>query len=513
MKLSRLILLVILIKAAPYCYAQPFYFNERYDVNGRADGSGSIIEVQNGYLDFIFTDDFTDYGNKIGLLKLNKQGVTNFVKIWKNDTVQFVTSARIKLAADSSILLCGQALDTITNLNYGFIFKLDKLLDSIWCKFYRFDETGSQTLFDGFQNILPFEDGSMVLMGTEYKGTPNGTDHDMILYRLDLNGEIIWKKKYPSFYSESPFSIGFDPLDSSLYVMGEKGKYSTAPINDRVDNLFYKIDKNGDVITTKTFNGGNNEVNAYAILNQNGEYDFMYLGFDTTWNNNYVYYSPAFGRLDENGDTLFTRRLTNEKYWSGIWGFKQVASGGYVGLVSSVRDSSFVSIITGNLYRVNQDGELLWERKYWHKNNRYAQNYVSDIITTSDGGFAICGYISYPLDTGTQDAWVIKLDSVGCPYPNCPPPGTGVVDISSLIDGSNLWLYPNPTSEMFSVYYLGENKETELILSNSFGQQVKREVFFGNTITIQTSDLPKGVYLVSILEEGILKTTKKLVLD
>jgi hypothetical protein len=75
-----------------------------------------------------------------------------------------------------------------------------------------------------------------------------------------------------------------------------------------------------------------------------------------------------------------------------------------------------------------------------------------DIKSTYDNGLISCGYI-YPLppDTGRQDIWLLKLDSVGCDTPGCDPTVGIKGSHIKFIEPANIQIFPNPASDQIHV--------------------------------------------------------------
>jgi hypothetical protein len=77
-------------------------------------------------------------------------------------------------------------------------------------------------------------------------------------------------------------------------------------------------------------------------------------------------------------------------------------------------------------------------------------------------------------------------------------------------------VYPNPASEQVSIaYYLNNNVNTASIeIINSIGQVVSTTMLNGSTGTIQinTSEFAKGIYMITLFEDGIKTRQEKLVI-
>jgi len=109
------------------------------------------------------------------------------------------------------------------------------------------------------------------------------------------------------------------------------------------------------------------------------------------------------------------------------------------------------STTLGNLLRTADNGDSLWMRNYYYVDSLLTdgEGVLYDVITTLDGGFIACGTAigsaSGNLPTGyTQDAWVVKVDSLGCIIPGCANSTAFTTQVTNLSHVLNV--YPNPLS-------------------------------------------------------------------
>jgi hypothetical protein len=74
-------------------------------------------------------------------------------------------------------------------------------------------------------------------------------------------------------------------------------------------------------------------------------------------------------------------------------------------------------------------------------------------------------------------------------------------------------LFPNPAKDVFTLE-LGHQPLAEALLSllNLHGKQVFSETLTSQSTQLDVSSLPKGIYLIRVLEQGVLSETKKIVL-
>lgn len=165
----------------------------------------------------------------------------------------------------------------------------------------------------------------------------------------------------------------------------------------------------------------------------------------------------------------------------------------------------------GYLLALNQFGDSLWSRYYVYDSTSNFDNYFWNLAASSYGGVILCGQ-STPGRSGTQDAWLVKVDSNGCVDTSCAM----TVSVSDQLKFSkqNCSIYPNPSSG-FSCLKIGEeflHLETTVTIYNVNGKVLDNEsqIFDRNGYLIPLKKVEPGIYLVTI-KSGLRSETIKWV--
>ncbi len=140
----------------------------------------------------------------------------------------------------------------------------------------------------------------------------------------------------------------------------------------------------------------------------------------------------------------------------------------------------------GYLQKTDSNGNLLWQQKYNYNENT---DLFYNVLPTADGGFLLSGQCAN--DTTGQDAWLLKVDSLGCPYPNCT---VGIEEENKTV-AFNLW--PNPATEVLNVEVFN-TKQTALYIKDMMGKEVYHSTFSEAKIAVDVSQFSKGIYLVEV---------------
>ena len=84
--------------------------------------------------------------------------------------------------------------------------------------------------------------------------------------------------------------------------------------------------------------------------------------------------------------------------------------------------STGTTISQGWLVKVDEDGEVLWDRTYHYVDTPNERQTLNDLKATSDGGYIFCGESrddSAEAIEPTQQGWLVKLDQHGCLVEGC----------------------------------------------------------------------------------------------
>jgi hypothetical protein len=162
----------------------------------------------------------------------------------------------------------------------------------------------------------------------------------------------------------------------------------------------------------------------------------------------------------------------------------------------------------GYVVKMDTSGNVIWSTlvnptgKFEHDIN----DYFYGVLATSDGGFLCTGFTGTGPISGTQDAWIMKLDSNGlCDTPTCFP---WLVSVAPLPEQALLHLWPNPATD---VVYINLPQPTgTLTLANMAGKAVLRQPVRSFTEQLPLHGLPPGLYVVQWVRDGEAPVTGKV---
>ncbi len=340
-----------------------------------------------------------------------------------------------------------------------------------YSKSFDYDQDGNMLMTGRFTGTIDFDPSNNVFNLT---AGPNGEDHLFIL-KLDANGNFIWAKKIGN---EEPWqnvrAITSD-LSGNVYITGAfKGTLDFDPnsdihnvtaTNSVTDIFLLKLNANGNFEWVQNFGGIGDIVNEGWFV--------------TVDDQNNILISGKFGGevdFDSSNETAIltsSGNMFNKDAFLAKYDF----NGNYIWAISvggTDRDVGF-SVNTDNTNNLIFTGSF---------------RFIADL----DPGENVLNFTS----NGESDIFVMKLTNT-------------ILGLDENEIATNINLYPNPTSEDFTISLGQTFQKVEISISNSLGQQiVSKTEIETNQIEIKLQGDP-GIYFCNIKLDGISKGTMKII--
>ena len=484
------------------------YFNLLYDFNSTADWGLKTVQTSNGY--FIFGVASNANGTQAIMgLELDWNGNKILVKeIMKDPTARFELprGSLKKLANGQFVAPIGNKGNNINGLfsNAGF-FMLNAQMDTLLYKVY----TDTNTHSEYFWNCDTMTAGDLIFAGSHYPRSQGPSTHKGHLAKTRANGDLIWKKYY-----DTPDGKGGDfvtvqtQTDGKILVGGFSGyfKYSGLKYYHTSNPWMLLLDTSGNIVYQKfipsRFAGG-----GAVRKDLNGGY--LHWGvLDSFFTGN---------SLDEQNLPHYIAHLNDSFDIQWLHNFSRFTGKVHVNELKQLQDSGYLAFgeeldlvhgLRGWASRFNRSGILLWERNY-ELDSQYSA-FITDASQRTDGGFILTGmHRTGGSQLFTQDAWVITIDSLGCPAIGCPWP-TSIGD-SKAKPVELLEVFPNPTAGYFS---LKTSEAGWYFLYGLQGQVLDTRKVDPGITTIGSYHYPPGCYIVKYLSvKGTIKSRRILVIE
>ncbi len=319
------------------------------------------------------------------------------------------------------------------------------------------------------------------------------------------------------------------------------------------DGWFVKLDKTGSIEWEKSYGGNSGSDKIYSIQQTN---DGGYIAVGET-NSTDGEFSGNHGggdiwiiKLSTLGETQWQKTIGGSGIEAGR-SICQTFDGGYI--VTGVTGSGNSGDVTGNhggfdnwVVKLNDIGEIEWQKTYGGSKHDYGQ----DIFQTGDNGYFVAG-TTQSIDgdvqnnDGSQDFWVIKIDSLGdIQWENCfggtntewanamaaaTDGGIAVAgysysndgDVSGNHGGQDFWIvklspentsathtpqaplsiHPNPAHTAATLQIPTAESTLQVTICDLLGRALSRQTV-PNGGQADVSGLPSGLYLVSAATES-----------
>jgi hypothetical protein len=397
---------------------------------------GSVVKNDLGYVFLSFARDQGLYESRTWLVQTDYFGqqVQNSLN---GVGIQIFMPADLIINENGYIGLSSYFETAIGNeLSQYSMHKFDSNLSTSWIKYF-----GDSVRNDYAQQLIQCHDGSFLLVGQSSNSAI--TTADMYIVRTDSIGNQLWEKYYGGNSWEAALSAVQTP-DSGFLLLGWTRSYGAG----QRDFYLVKTDSVGNQEWQKTYGDAGFDSGSCIIALNDGNYLLAgYRNLNET-RQGYLYkIDPTGAVIWENG---YGDTTTTEEFKKVL----ELPDGSIVaaGLYDPYGASTSQSNNGGLLVKTDSEGNELWRRVYQKNNNT---DLFYSVLLANDGGFLLSGQ-ARNAETNSQDAWLLKVDSVGCPYPDClvgideAEPSKVVVDV-----------WPNPAGEYVRLQVTGNRSPQE----------------------------------------------------
>ncbi len=500
-------------------FSQQIYFNNRYnmcqDYNEEAWSAAlDIVETSEGYaFEGATVDTSTYWMRRIAIFVIDSYGYKLYEKSYGNDSVDFYKgwpgSFRKSPTGEQYYLAGSKNYWQPTNFDVGMVMKLDSSFDTLWTKEYNLNLDDNRETSLILNNIEFCDNSDLILSGSK-----NGAY--MFLMRTDSNGITKWYKNF--HYGGNTLCLGYTAIQTSDAGFALGGFQYTIGQEETGNPVIVKTDSLGNQQWVK-YMGGPMLDGASALVKSIDNYIIMGSVYGDEMVGHEARSRINIAKLDNDGNVLWDKKFGRTIYNNNLLNIKVLSDGSILACGSN---AGYYSSDMGWIIKVDENGDSLWYREYALLAGTSSINRLWALIETSDNGIAACGdIIPMPSDTGITEAWVIKLDSIGCEYAGCDST-VGITEQGSWEAGKQggLELWPNPCGEILhgrlnmddgrfyrdlalKIYDIYGRTVTALIITSPMEGGVREGGWKGSqSWQINVSSCPSGIYFFSVLENG-----------
>lgn len=370
-------------------------------VLGHAGGAGGDVSMNNGFNDF-------------WIVKLTSQGAVQWEKNYGGSGDDYGYCG--VQTSDGGFIIGGRTgsndgdVSSYFSSYDGWLIKLDQDGDLEWEKNYG----GNQ--IDFIQEVIQTPDGGYIFGGqTESSDEDISTNYgefDIWVVKIDDTGAIEWEKNFGGSYKDFFGSINLTN-DNGYVITGQTNSidHDISENQGQFDLLVYKLDANGDIVWLDTFGGSLDEWAVKIIETSDGNF---LIGANTDSNDGDVSEQKGNGdywliKLNQNGGLLWEKTFGGSRI-DRLSTFIETNDSGFsiVGTSQSV-DGDIENGTTGIdcwLLKINSNGVIEWSKNFVE----FLSEKSADIKQTSDNGFVIAGNV---INNSWEDYWIMKLGPAG----------------------------------------------------------------------------------------------------
>ncbi|MCX6253688.1 MAG: hypothetical protein NTV31_04335 [Bacteroidia bacterium] len=340
----------------------------------------------------------------IGLILLSQFLYAQCFEKFRNEAIKEYNSGNYSKAKDF-LSEAGECNDVVypNDIN-EWIKKCNEKLDYI--RKDKFDKTYGGSSTDEAQSIIQTTDGGYAMAGF----TLAKEDDNIWVLKLDQMGEIVWDKTYGGLEDDEAKSI-IQTNDGGYAVVG----YTESKGSGGSDVWILKLNQLGEILWDKTYGGATADEANSIIQTTDGGYAVT--GY-TSSKESTNYYDDTWNRINSKNIWILKLNQLGEIVWDKTYGgtradeaksIIQTIDGGYAVVGYTESKGSGGSDIW--ILKLNQLGEILWDKTY----GGATADEANSIIQTTDAGYAIAGWTTSknPNKEDFPDLWVLKLNQMG----------------------------------------------------------------------------------------------------
>lgn len=452
-------------------------FNKTYDVSLVVDWALNVLELPDGYLTAI-TSAYQANAYKLEITKTDLNGNLFWQKEY-GDTMTMDFYYSLVKTYDSNFITGCYSINKSTNTPQIKLIKFDSNGDTVWKK--------ENPPPPGYQYyglyLIETADRGFLISG-EWADAAL-TDGQAMLIKTDSLGNMQWRKLFGGSNFDAFFSSIQLP-DKGYLSLGWTRSFGAG---DR-DWYLVKTDSLGNFKWQKTY--GTNDLDSPVGITATSDSNYILAGGG--WLNATTFYGRVI-KVDTSGNVLIQKNYLN-KPTSEFWWVRETKDGNFIGaganrLTVNNKDAGWITLLDSNL-------DMIWTRSFM-MGNQHA--YFRDVQPTTDGGYIAAGF-AFKGASNTQDAWLVKLDSLGCDSVGCATYVTGIAP--SPLERAGVRLFPNPAKEYVTISFLHSVfTACRVRIIDIMGKEVySQSLFIQKQDSLPVSNFAPGIYVVELNYEG-----------
>ena len=460
------------------------YFDELYEsgiVQTQGQGIwGDAVKLDSGYVFQSFAWETSTNTRQLWLVQTDLSGQVVHSAFHGDTNDYFSTKDLIRMSnnylgvSSYTDLNNSTLLDDFALIHYGS----DLIVDSV--QYFGYEHRDELA-----HKLIMTSDGGFLIAGQSSDST--FSDGDVYVVKTDSSGIQEWELLWGGNEYDGALDV-CETTDGGFLVLGFTRSFGAI----QRDFLLLKITSDGTVQWHENYDSGD-EIGWSIVPLLSGNYLLSGGGdYDNITARGYLY------EVDLSGQVMW-----HEKYESGDFPadfiFKSIQLADSSIVCAGLAENNSTGGNAGWLMKTESNGELVWQRVY--DKNQYTDLFYS-VLASDDNGFLLSGQAIND-STYSQDAWLLKVDSIGCPYPNCT---VGIDELGSKDVLLDVW--PNPANHVLNLEVVGNHASApaSVTVVDMQGRVVCKDqdchgrsslAMTGKT-EIDVSNWPNGLYVLTL---------------
>ena len=213
---------------------------------------------------------------------------------------------------------------------------------------------------DWSESIVETPDSGFIVVGTTESFGMGGAD--LWLFKIDRNGTLIWDKAYGG--AEWDYGYSIKRVETGGYIVAGNTRSFDRGVIDEIDYWLLRIDENGDTLWTRTF-GDSADYEIANCVDVCADGGFLITGRYSPGDWAQFWINVFVVRTDADGNLIWSRYYgsrENGKFNMGFSGLETIDSEYMIAGTFSDFSGEYTSDIL--VLRLDQNGDSLWAFNY-----------------------------------------------------------------------------------------------------------------------------------------------------
>ncbi len=348
----------------------------------------------------------------------------------------------------------------------------------------------------------------------------NNAGNGSYVIKTDLNGNIVWKRRFLPPSGNSGFADVVDHKDGRFSISSAVASddfLKDNKIQGWIKPWIFTIDTSGEIIESWFGDENDERTFGYGPLLQvdSGDWIIGSTEYVEQWSqgNYWIRRIPTISRLDSEFNLVWKKVFPVWPGYTDKWlDFEYDSVRHKIMAVGErgVRYDSTGGELSMWLVKLTPEGEVIWDIADTIISNTYNEvtHHTAGLAIAPSGSIYVAGYVDQYTDTPFQSGWLVKATPDGCIETICTT--TSLQEQITAKAGIQI-LFPNPVRDEMRIRLPEPTEErSALWIYNTQGMIVHQEPIDLQTHSFST-DLPDGVYFYELREGNAVRYIGKFV--